>query len=129
MLKNFPPLYAAVVGPGAVSRRVKELVYLTASYANRCAFCTASHLAGGRKAGITEDEIHAIESGNNAIFPAAEQAAIAYARELTKTANAETTREELRTFYNDEQIVEITLVVGVANLTNRFNNGLSILPE
>jgi alkylhydroperoxidase family enzyme len=25
--------------------------------------------------------------------------------------------------------VEITLVIGISNLTNRFNNGLGILPE
>ena len=39
------------------------------------------------------------------------------------------TTEELRAHYTDEQIVEITLVVGISNLTNRFNNGLGILPE
>ena len=45
VLKNFVPLYGAIVGPGSVDRRMKELVYLTCSYANRCAFCTAAHVA------------------------------------------------------------------------------------
>jgi AhpD family alkylhydroperoxidase len=129
VLKNFPPLYSAVVGPGSVPRRVKVLVYLTSSYVNKCPFCVASNLPGARKAGISEDEIRALEAENYEVFPPEERAAIAYARELTKTANAETTREELRKHYNDEQIVEITLVIGISNLTNRFNNGLVILPE
>jgi alkylhydroperoxidase family enzyme len=30
--------------------------------------------------------------------------------------------------YTHEQMVEITLVVALANFTNRFNNGLEILP-
>ena len=128
VLKNFPPLYSAVVGPGSVERRVKVLSYLACSYANACPFCIASNLPGARKAGITEDEIRAVETGNDGAFPPAERAALAYARELTKTANAETTREELRRHFNDEQIVEITLVIGISNLTNRFNNGLGILP-
>jgi AhpD family alkylhydroperoxidase len=129
VLKNFPPLYSAVVGPGAVPRRVKVLVYLACSYANTCPFCVASNLPSARKAGITEDEIHAVETENNEAFPPAERTAIAYARELTRTAHANSTTEELRAHYNDEQIVEITLVIGISNLTNRFNNGLGILPE
>jgi uncharacterized peroxidase-related enzyme len=129
VLKNFPPLYTAVVGPGSVPRRVKVLVYLACSYANTCPFCIASNLPGARKAGITEDEIRALEAGNDEVFPPAERAAIAYARELTKTAHSESTSAELRAHYTDEQIVEITLVIGISNLTNRFNNGLGILPE
>jgi uncharacterized peroxidase-related enzyme len=129
VLKNFPPFYSAVVGPGSVARRVKVLVYLACSYANTCPFCVASNLPGARKAGITEEEIRAVETEEDSAFPPAERAAIAYARELTRTAHAETTRSELRAHYTDEQIVEITLVIGISNLTNRFNNGLEILPE
>jgi AhpD family alkylhydroperoxidase len=128
VLRNFPPLYTAVVGPGPVPRRVKALVYLACSYTNTCAFCIAGNLPGARKAGIADDEIRALEAGKDDAFPPAERAAIAYARELTKTAHAESTRGELRSHYNDEQIVEITLVIGISNLTNRFNNGLGILP-
>jgi uncharacterized peroxidase-related enzyme len=129
VLKNFPPFYSAVVGPGSVARRVKVLVYLACSYANTCPFCVASNLPGARKAGVTEEEIRAVETAQDSAFPPAERAAIAYARELTRTAHAETTRNELRAHYTDEQIVEITLVIGISNLTNRFNNGLQILPE
>ncbi|MBI2955895.1 MAG: hypothetical protein HYY26_01150 [Acidobacteria bacterium] len=37
--------------------------------------------------------------------------------------------EELREFYTEEQIVELTLVVAVANLTNRFNDALQVEPD
>ena len=129
VLKNFPPLYSAVVGPGAVARRVKAMVYLACSYANTCPFCIASNLPGARKSGVSEEEIKALETGKDEAFAPAERAALAYARELTKTAHADATSEELRVHYTDEQIVEITLVIGIANLTNRFNNGLGIFPE
>ena len=55
-------------------------------------------------------------------------AATAYARELTRTADARATRDALRQHFNDEQVVEITLVAAMANFTNRFNNGLEVLP-
>jgi uncharacterized peroxidase-related enzyme len=129
VLKNYPALYTAVVGPGSVPRRVKVLAYLACSYANTCAFCIASNLPGARKSGITEEEIKAVEAGNDEAFPPAERAAIAYARELTKTAHAKTTGAELHAHFTDEQIVEITLVVGISNMNNRFNNALEILPE
>jgi alkylhydroperoxidase family enzyme len=36
------------------------------------------------------------------------------------------TREHLREHFSEEQLVELTLVVAMANFTNRFNNGLNI---
>src|SRR5947209_18293737 len=94
-LKNFVPFYGAIMGPGAVERRIKELVYLTCSYANECAFCTAAHVAGGTKAGITEEEMRALQTEQDHTFAANERAAIAYARELTQTAAADDSREGL----------------------------------
>ncbi len=128
-LKTFVPFYGAVMGPGSVERRIKELVYLTCSFANHCSYCSAAHTASGKKAGITDDELRALQDAENGSFSAPEQAAIRYARELTRTANATETRAALAEHFNHEQIVEITLVASMANLTNRFNNGLMLQPE
>ncbi|MGD0774470.1 MAG: carboxymuconolactone decarboxylase family protein [Candidatus Solibacter sp.] len=128
-LKNFIPFYAALAGPGSVDRRIKMLVYLATSYANECAFCIAANLPGGRKAGLTEDELSQLENWRDEGFSPAERAAIRYARELTRTARAQTSREEMFQHFTHEQMVEITLTIAMANFTNRFNNGLEILPE
>ncbi len=129
VLKNFVPLYAAIVGPGTVERRLKELIYLTCAYANECAFCTAAHVASGRKAGISEEEMRALQTEQDHEFSEPERAVIAYTRELTRDAAAEGSRAALFEHFNDEQVVEITLVAAMANFTNRFNNGLGIMPE
>src|SRR5579859_1425502 len=76
VLKTFVPFYGAVVGPGSVDRRIKELVYLTCSLTNRCAYCTAAHTASGKKAGITDEEIRAIQTEQDAGFSAPERAAV-----------------------------------------------------
>jgi uncharacterized peroxidase-related enzyme len=128
-LKTFVPLYAAIMGPGATDRRTKELAYLTASIANECAYCTAAHKATARKAGITEEEIRAIETEQYQDFTLADRAVIQYARELTTAADANETSQPLFRSFNDEQVVEITLVVAMANFTNRLNNGLDLEPE
>ncbi len=129
VLKNFVPFYGAVMGPGSVDRRVKELVYLTCSYANECAFCTWSHTASGKKAGISDEELRALQTEQDHGFSDAERAAIQYARELTRNASADEERTALFDHFNDEQVVELTLVAAMANFTNRFNNGLGIQPE
>jgi uncharacterized peroxidase-related enzyme len=129
VLKAFVPFYGAVMAPGTIPRRIQELVYLTCSYANQCAFCTAAHTVTGTKAGITEQEMQSLQAGHDRGFSEPELAAIRYARELTRTANAATTRDALAAHFNDEQMVEITLVAATANWTNRVNNGLGIVPE
>jgi uncharacterized peroxidase-related enzyme len=129
VLKNFVPLYGAIMGPGVVERRLKELVYLSVSFANECAYCSASHIASGRKAGISEEELTALRTGQDPLFSAPERAAIGYARELTRTAHARDTRDALNEHFSSEQIVEITLIAAMANFTNRFNNGLELKPE
>jgi len=128
-LKNFVPLYAAIMGPGLTDRRTKELAYLSASMTNDCAYCTAAHKPTARKAGITEEEIRAIETQQYQDFNAADRAVIQYARELTEEADASATNQALFRNFNDEQVVEITLVVAMANFTNRLNNGLDLEPE
>ncbi len=129
VLKNFVPFYSAVMGPGSVERRIKELAYLACSYANECAYCTAAHVASGKKAGITPEEMEAIQTQQDHGFSEPERAAIQYARELTQTADAQDTRAALLEHFNNEQVVEITLVAAMANFTNRFNNGLQLKPE
>jgi len=129
VLKNFVPFYGSIMGAGSVDRRTKELVYLTVSYTNKCAYCTAAHVASGRKAGVGEDEMRALQAEQVDGFSEPERAAIDYARELTRTAAAPQTRAALAAHFNDRQIVELTLIASLANFTNRFNNGLDLAHE
>jgi len=129
VLKAFVPLYGAVMGPGAVDRRVKLLIYLVCSYANECAFCISANTPGARKAGLSEEEIQAIQTEQDHVFGENERAVIQYARDLTQNASADEARGALLEHFTSEQVVEMTLVVAMANFTNRFNNGLGIMPD
>ena len=44
----------AVMAPGALDVLTKEMVYLAVSASNGCDYCTASHTASARKAGMTD---------------------------------------------------------------------------
>lgn len=56
---------------------------------------------------------------------------ILYADRVTRGAAAvrEGTLDELRKHFNEEQIVELTLVIAVANFTNRFNDAMRLTPD
>lgn len=129
-LASFPKLYGAIMGPGALDRRLKEMIYLAVSVVNECRYCTEHHLKGARKAGLTDREIEYIEDETNQHFTPAEQTALIYAREMTRACADEfSTREHLHQHFSPEQLVELTLVIALANFTNRFNNGLNTTVE
>lgn len=130
VMAAFPGLYGSIMGRGSLDRRLKEMVYLAISFVNECAYCTAAHLKGAGKAGLSEREIEDLRSETNQSFSPAEQTALHYAREMTRACADEFgTREKLREQFSEEQLVELTLVIALANFTNRFNNGLNTRVE
>ena len=64
-------------------------------------------------------------------FSDKEKAVLLFAERITRGASAirESSFDELRKFLDEGQIVELTLVVCVANFTNRFNDALRAAPD
>jgi len=44
-----------IMAPGALDPLTKELIYVAVSVSNQCGYCIASHTAGARKKGMTDD--------------------------------------------------------------------------
>lgn len=65
------------------------------------------------------------------LFDEKEKATILYAERVTRGAAAirEGTLQELRKYYDEGQIVELTLAICTANFTNRFNDALGNIPD
>jgi uncharacterized peroxidase-related enzyme len=130
VLAVFPKLYGSIMGPGTLDRRLKEMIYLAVSTVNECPYCATAHLKGAHKAGLSEHDIQDIENETNRNFTPAEQTALHYAREMTRACADEFgTRENLSEYFSEDQLVELTLVIALANFTNRFNNGLNVKVE
>ena len=45
-----------IMAPGALDAVTKEMIYLAVSSSNGCGYCIASHTAGARKAGMTNQQ-------------------------------------------------------------------------
>jgi uncharacterized peroxidase-related enzyme len=131
-LVNFLPFYSTVIEHGTVERKYKELAYLKASLINGCEYCFRAHSASGQKNGVTEEQIKALAFFHRSpAFDAKEKAVILYAERVTRGASAirPAALNELKQYFSDDQIVELTLAVSVANFTNRFNDALLNTPD
>jgi alkylhydroperoxidase family enzyme len=64
-------------------------------------------------------------------FDEKDKATLHFVQLVTRTASAvrENVLEELRRYYDEKQIVELTLLICTANFTNRFNDALQITPD
>ena len=132
-LKNFLPLYASVMNDGTLEPRYKELAYLKTSHLNGCEYCSRAHTPAAKRAGITSEQIGALTFYERSpLFDEKDKAVLLYAERMTRAAGAglrDAAVGELKRHFSEDQIVELALVVCMANFTNRFNNGLRIEPD
>ena len=132
VLSAFLPLYKAVVNEGTVEAKYKELAYLRASMVNGCEYCSRAHIASSKGAGVTAEQIAALPFySRSPLFDEKEKATILYADRLTRGAAGirASALQELRKYYDDGQIVELTMTICMANFTNRFNDALELIPD
>jgi uncharacterized peroxidase-related enzyme len=132
VLAAFLPFYSAVIEKGTVERKYKELAYLKTSLINGCEYCFRAHSASGKKNGVTDDQIKALAFFHRSpVFDAKEKAVILYAERVTRGASAirPAALHDLKQYFNDDEIVELTLAIAVANFTNRFNDALLNVPD
>ncbi len=125
-LTPFLAFYAAV--GKSLDRRMWEMVYLRVSFLNGCDYCCQHHIASSRRIGLGSEDWQALKNGDLARFSEPEQALLRYAEKLT-LAPAQISDEDiaaLKSRLTDEQIVDLHLLIGLVNLTNRFTGPLGL---
>ncbi len=129
MLKNFLSFYASV--GRSLDRKLFELIYLRISLLNQCNYCTQHHVASSKRVGLTADDRTALKSGNYSRFSEKEQAALRYVEKLTRTPREinDADFDELKKHFSEPEIVDIHMLAGLANLTNRVTDPLGLEVE
>jgi uncharacterized peroxidase-related enzyme len=129
MLKAFLPFYASV--GRSLDRKLYEEIYLLVSFINECHYCQQHHVASSKRVGLTAEDWTALKDGNYTRFSEKEQAALAYADKLTRAPHDITDAdvERLKKHFSDAEIVDLHLLVGLANVTNRFTDPLGLEVE
>ena len=92
------------------------------------------HLASSKRAGLTPEDWRALKNSVLAKYSDSEKAALIYAEKLTREP-WEVTNDDiagLKQHFSGAQVVDLHLLVGEINLTNRFTDPLGLeleIPE
>ena|SRR5437763_6942030 len=126
MLKNFLAFYTSV--GRSLDRKLYEMIYLRVSLINGCHYCTQHHFASSKRAGLTAEDWAALKTGDYSRYGEKEKAALAYVDKLTRFPHeiGDSDFAPLTKLFSEPEIVDIHLLTGLANLTNRFTDPLGL---
>ena len=129
MLKNFLAFYASV--GRSLDRKLYELIYLRVSLINGCHYCAQHHVASSKRVGLTAEDWSALKAGNYLRYSEKERVALSYVEKLTRAPHeiSDADFAPLRQAFSEPEIVDIHLLTGLANLTNRFTDPLGLVVE
>lgn len=126
MLKNFLAFYGTV--GRSLDRKLYEFIYLRVSFINGCRYCTQHHVASSKRVGLTAVDWAALKTGDLSRYSGKERIALTYVEKLTRAPHEITDTDfgELKDHFADPEIVDIHMLTGLANLTNRLTDPLGL---
>lgn len=117
---------ALVIHQSSLPLATQELVSLRASQINGCGWCIDMHTKEAAAAGETAVRLNLVAAWREStVFTEAEQAALAFAEEGTRLADAyqgvsDETWAQVRKHYDDDQTAALVAVVALINAANRM---------
>jgi len=128
ILKTIGPFVASVQLPDELDPKLKERIILRVSGINRSAYCSHAHRQISAKMGFTEEEINETKNPDSANIDESEKAALRFAEALTVNPGniPDEVFEDLKKYFSESQIVEITAIAALYNMINRFNEALKL---
>lgn len=127
ILVGFFTMFQAIMDDAPVNKILKWKIACQVSDLNKCEFCVSVAKEQMKSLGLSDDDIAKLDENLNE----KEKVAMKYALASTEHAYNIDPRimEEVKKYYDDAQLVELTSVVGLFNFINRFNDSLGVLPE
>lgn len=124
--------YQAVIGlekyvrSGNLDEQLLSIVKIRASQINHCAWCLDMHVAEARKAGVDQRQLDVVAAWREApaLFSAREQAALAFAEEVTLISQdgvSDEVWDGLLAVFDQKEAVLLLMAVAAINVWNRMN--------
>jgi 4-carboxymuconolactone decarboxylase len=108
--------------------KLREIAILRVAHLTKAAYERVQHEEIARRLGMPKQQIMGVKrwkTGKH--FSVQERAVLQYTDELTKSIRAKNaTFKNLRKFLSEQEIVELTLTIGMYNLVSRFLEALQI---
>jgi AhpD family alkylhydroperoxidase len=122
--KALGTLYGYVAQSG-LSPVLVDLVYLRVSQINNCAFCLDMHTRDLLKKGLQVERLALLQAWQEAgdLFDSRERAALAWAESVTRVAETGVPDEDYeaaRDVFEEKELVDLTLAIGLMNTYNRM---------
>ncbi len=126
-LTGFFSLFKSLMDDAPTNKLLKWKIAFVVSELNKCEYCVSVSRSQLSILGLEEKDLKNIEK----VCGSKECLAIEYAKAVNSAAYKidDELIKKMKENFNDQQIVEITSVVGLFNFINRFNDALRVFPE
>lgn len=124
VLQAYVALQQVIAEHGTFDGRTREAIALAVGNVDECSYCQAAHTAGGRAAGLSDDEMLQVRR-DGVDFDAKLAALLTLAREMTaNTGSVQDTSWHLalEAGWSDTELTELTTHVSLNLFTNYFNH-------
>ena len=115
------------VAASGLDPQLLHLIKMRASQINGCAFCLDMHSLDARAAGESEQRLYTLDAWRETpFFSERERAALAWTEAVTRVNDThvpDEVFEEVKRQFNEKEIVDLTVLVGLINLWNRLAIG------
>ena len=113
------------VAQGSLSPILIDLVYLRVSQINNCAYCLDMHTRDLLSKGQAIEKLALLQAWREAgiLFNERERAALAWAESVTRVADTgvpDGDYEAARTVFDERELVDLTIAIGLMNAYNRM---------
>jgi uncharacterized peroxidase-related enzyme len=123
VLETYAAIQSALQDKGTLSAKLREVVALAVANVDECAYCQAAHTAGGKAAGLSEQETIDIRRGQ--VDDPKLAALVTLVREQAANVGHvqdSTWQAALDAGWSDSELTETSAVVALNLFTNYFNH-------
>lgn len=127
-LRHIMGLLLDFADEAVLSKRYLEIALVVVSKLNACEYCVIHHAPRLVEQGVSAEAVEHILDETVPGFDAVDHLVRDYAVKVTNDFNRvrDSTFDELRKHFTEEQIVELTLRIALCGFFNRFNDVLQI---
>lgn len=128
-LKPIVDLYQAIAKESGIDPSLQELANLEVSRINHCNYCLVHHTQMAKMSGLKDEQLNSWRTGKfEDALSDKEKTVIGYAGTVTKDAQSVPDKLFLRlkSYFSESEIVNLTLIIGLMNVFNRFNGALKV---
>lgn len=125
MLKSVEGIIDSILRKGKIEPKLKRLIGFLTNQIAGCRYCSAHIAYSALKLGLDKEKMKALwEYSNSPLFSPKEKAALQLTHHVAITPNEATEADfdNLRKYFNPEEIVEIVFTISVYSFLNKFNN-------